>query len=140
MAQHFEGLGIAEASARAEEAVTPPAKPDIDARKCEERYTFPFRYVGRGGKDVREGTLTNTILSLKQRRQLAVLRAQLAGGMPVASIDAFTAELNLITAHLQLSLEAPLPAWLDFDNIKDVNLLYALWKEVDSHESTFFGS
>lgn len=113
-------------------------KPTIDPRKCERSYTFQFVHVAPNGERF-EGQLTNNILTLQQQRLVGVLRAQYAGGVPLQALDDFTAELNLITAHMLTSLSKPLPKWLNFDDLTDERVLHALWKEVDSHEKTFRG-
>lgn len=145
---NLEAAGVTdEAAARAVTAATATVataaaaianKGTIDLRKCERSYTFQFLHVTPSGERF-EGQLTNNILNLKQQRTVGVLRAQMAGGVPLSALDDFTAELNLITAHMMVSLSQPLPKWLDFDNITDERVLHALWKEVDSHEKTFRG-
>ena len=110
-----------------------------DPRKLEPTYTFDFSYTNKRGKKF-EGELTNEILGIKEQRLAGILRAQLNGGIPVEALDDKTNDLNFVTAHLMHSLKKPLPDWLNFDTMKHADVIFAIWKEVDSHEKTFHGS
>lgn len=123
---------------------TVEAKPDPAAEKKlrmrEERYTFDFNFKAKNGK-VYAGTFTSIIPSGKTRQAIAIMRAQLGGGMPVAALDPVDRERFFVLAHLTFMLSpAGLPKWAEsLEAILDPDVLYALWEEVQAHEATFFG-
>ena len=110
-----------------------------DDPKTRKEYTFDFEYKSQG--KVWKGQFTNRILTMKDRQLSGVMRARMAAGLPSESLDALTAEINLMIAHLTFSLdETDRPDWAkDLRDIEDVRLLQALYEEVASHEATFFG-
>lgn len=113
--------------------------PDVDPRDSVE-YTFEFHYADARGK-LWTGKFTNRILTIGQKRAVKVLKAKLSGQVSVASLDADVWELNEILAHLAYSLDTKVPSfpeWArDLEKLHDEGIVYALWKEVDSHESRF---
>lgn len=104
------------------------------------RYTFALDFTGKNGQRY-TGSFTSIIPSGKVRQSIAVLRAQLGGGMPVASLDPVDRERFFVLAHLTFMLSPEkLPKWAEsLEGILDTDVLYALWKEVEAHEATFFG-
>lgn len=114
-------------------------EPKVDSAKLNEEYKFNFKWTDGRGK-VWEGFFVNEILSIAKQQAVGVLRAKLGDGLPVSSIDAFTNEINLMVAHMSISLK-DYPDWAkDLRALKDASLLQAIYEEVASHEATFFGS
>lgn len=117
------------------------AVPKEDDPKLKPEYTFDFKWTDPTGK-VWAGTFTNKILTIKERQRVGIMMARMSGGMPETSMDALTSELNMITAHLAFSLEdtEEPPEWAkDLRDLRYTKLVQALFREVQSHESTFHG-
>lgn len=114
-------------------------KPELeiaDDPKDQKEYTFEFSFQNRRGKRWK-GTFINRILSIRQKQQVKVLKAQLSGCLPVQSLDADIWALNEIIAHMTISL-IKRPDWADeLTDLYDEELLEALYKEVASHEAFF---
>jgi hypothetical protein len=106
--------------------------------KSQKEYTFTLNWTDGRGKTW-AGKFTSRILSIRDRARVGLMRARLNGGLPVESIDAYTAEINFMVANLAFCL-AEKPEWAnDLMSLDNVELLQALYKEVASHEATFFG-
>ena len=104
--------------------------------KSQKQYSFHVRYVDAGG-EIWEGDFTNKILSIKDRQLVGVIRARLGGGLPAGTLDPLTEEINLMAAHMGVSL-VKRPKWADDLQALDcVRLLQAIYKEVASHEAKF---
>lgn len=123
------------------------ARPSSEETKKElmrnRRYVFPFSFTSKGGETF-AGTFTSVVPDIMTRGKIGVMRAQLSGGLPYAAIDPFTNELNLMIATLAFTLEPKagekLPSWAeDLRTLTDSDVLYALYEEVASHETTFLG-
>ena len=125
-----------------EDAAAKPALPE-DAKLAamrQDSYTFPFRYVDGNGKKY-EGVFTHTVPDQGTRSQIGIVRAKLSGGMPYASLDEATRELNMIVADLTFTLTVDGSAeWAkDLRKLKDVEVLYRLWEVAAEHEAVFCG-
>lgn len=103
-------------------------------------YTFDFSYTDARGK-LYAGKFTNQILTIKQRRQVKVTKAQMSGGVSVSALDADQWEMNEMIAHMAISLDRKsMPEWaLDLEELTDDRIVYQLYAEVASHEATFRG-
>jgi hypothetical protein len=111
---------------------------EMDDPKLNEEYEFDFCWKDRRGNKW-EGHFKNKILSIAEQQAVGILRSRLAGGIPIESLDLMTNELNLIIAHLSISLIVK-PEWAeDLRSLKHIDLLQDLYKEVASHEAMFFG-
>lgn len=118
---------------KAEDAVDPEADP-----KAKREYTFDFKWVDGRGKPW-EGKFTNTVLNIRDRQLVGVLRAQLANNVPVEALDPLTQEINLIVAHLTFSLSRK-PKWADdLNTLDNPRVLQEVYEEVMAHEATFLG-
>lgn len=121
----------------AEPASAVAVAPEADPRN-EKSYTFAFRYTDQRNRVI-VGTFTNKILSMYERSRVAVMSAQLGGGLPASALEPVAAERNYVLAFMTFSLDPKRPDWAkDLLQIDDENLLYALWKEVCSHEQFYF--
>jgi hypothetical protein len=117
----------------------PAPKADPDDPKLRDVYPFDFDWTDSRGRRW-AGSFTNKILTIAQRGAAGLMRAQLAGGLPMASLDEMTREINLMIAHMEFSLGTERPDWAkDLRSLKDTRILYRLYEEVASHEATFFG-
>lgn len=116
-----------------------PVIPPEVSLKGNREYTFWFDWTSPSGKNY-QGEFTNRVLSLGDKSAAGVLRAKLAGGMPLASLDDITVEINLIISHLTFSL-VKRPEWAsgDLRELDELALLQAIYEEVVSHEATFLG-
>lgn len=113
--------------------------PTEDPRDSKE-YTFEFSHTDVRGKRW-FGKFTNRILTIKKRRQVKVLKAQMAGGVSVAALDVEAWEINEMIAHLSVSLDrrsGNIPKWaLDLEDLEDSQIVEKLYVEVASHEARF---
>lgn len=140
---HLADLPEDEAKLREQVAtqVQPEKKPVVDRAndpRNDERYTFTVSYRDARGK-LWEGSFTSKILSLGERQQMGVLRAQFQAGTALDSLDMSTADLNMKLAHLIYSLAAK-PKWADsLRALLDPGIIDAIYEEVASHEAFFLG-
>ena len=106
--------------------------------KTQKKYPFDFEWTDENGK-VWKGHFVNQILDIRTRQLVGVQRARFALGMPVESLDELTQEINLMVAHLTLSLTEK-PVWAeDLLAMDDVRLLQEIYTEVLAHEARFRG-
>lgn len=123
------------------EASTNPTPKEHDRSvklKANREYPFDFKWTSPNGK-VWEGKFKNKILTIANRQNMGLTMARFGGGMPTESIDALTNEINIIIAHMMFSLVEK-PEWAnDLRELNEIALIQAIYAEVDSHESTFFG-
>lgn len=111
--------------------------PERDS-KTQKKYPFDFEWTDENGK-VWKGHFVNQILDIRTRQLVGVQRARFALGMPVESLDELTLEINLMVAHLTLSLTEK-PVWAeDLLAMDDVRLLQEIYTEVLAHEARFRG-
>jgi len=110
---------------------------DVDP-KDQREYTFEFDYTDARGKQWKD-KFTNQILSIRQRQQVKIIKAQLGGGIAVSALDADIWTLNEMVAHMTVSL-IKRPDWAkELTSLLDENLIEALYEEVASHEAQFHG-
>jgi len=128
-----------DAGAQAKEAVeTAHEKPKRPDPREQNPYVFAFKWTDGRGK-LWEGEFENKILTLKERQQAGILRARLQSGLPVDSLDALTQEINLMIAHMSISLQDK-PDWAeDLQAQTNIQLVQSLYEEVNGHEATFHG-
>lgn len=106
--------------------------------KDQEEYTFDFEWKNGSGK-AWKGQFTNKILTIRERQLVGLLRARLAGGMPIEALDETTNDINLMVSHMSYSLVTK-PDWAeDLTALTDVRLLTELYLEVLTHENHFCG-
>lgn len=118
-----------------EEAAKLAAKNDP---KLNKRYPFKFKWTDGRGKTW-EGDFVNEVLSIRQRQMVGVLRARMAAGVPVESLDELTQEINLMIAHMTYSLVEK-PKWAeDLQALESIRVIQELYGEVLTHEATFLG-
>jgi hypothetical protein len=116
----------------------PKEDPDKPDPRGEKYYTFQLDFKDARGK-VWSGQFTTKILTVHERQQVGVMRSMLGAGQPLPSLDALTAELNLIVAHMTYSLTEK-PDWAEnLRQLENPRILQAIYAEVDSHESYFLG-
>lgn len=138
--QHLIEASSEELKENAKKAMEAPNKAEIDLNdpKMQEEYTFNFNWKDNRGKSW-TGAFSNKILSIKEQQAVGVLRASLSGGVDFKALDPYTAEINLMIAHMTFSLTDK-PDWAkELRDLNDVSLLQELYGEVASHEATFFG-
>lgn len=110
--------------------------------RLQEVYTFQFAFTSRRGKKF-EGSFTNHILSGMDKIQVGVMCARLSQGQPFEALPVETQILLRRLAHLEYSLargKELRPKWADdLGQIKDDELIEALYQEVLDHERIFRG-
>lgn len=113
------------------------AKKKAESKYDSDPYTFAFSWESPNGEQFK-GSFTTKILSIKDRRQVALLRASMAANM---KLDALAEELVFIQTHLSLCLTER-PNWATdeaLENCKYPALLQAIFEEVIAHENWFLG-
>jgi hypothetical protein len=119
--------------AKAEASSGPDA---VDDPKDQEVYTWQFDWTDKRGHRW-QGSFTNEIASIYQRRVIGMTRARAMGGSPIGSIDKETDTLVHMVAWLQTTLTDK-PKWFeDPDKLKNHLLIAEVFSEVASHEATF---
>ena len=112
---------------------------DKEDPKTQREYTFHFKWKAPKSTKVWEGDFTNKILDIRTRSQVGVMRARLALGVPLESLDELTAEINLMISHMAYSL-IKTPKWAeDLRDLTSIRLLQEIYEEVLAHEATFHG-
>lgn len=101
--------------------------------------SFTLRYVGYGDR-VWAGDFTMKVLSVKDTIQVGLVKARLAGGIPLADLDPNTAFTLEVVAHLTVAIVAAPPWAKDLLSIYDGNVLGAIYQEVTAHEARFRGA
>ncbi len=103
---------------------------------------FPFDFDHKDPRGKRwAGKFTNRILSIKQIRQVKVLKATLAGNLPVSALDQDIWVFNEMLAHLTISLDrsaSDFPKWADkLEDLYDEEIITKLYEVVMNHEARF---
>ena len=108
---------------------------------------FDLDYTSEEDDEKYAGRFTTKRLSIKDRGQIGVRKSQLMGGMycvksnegvPTGQgVDEDTDYLNAMIAHLDVCLIQK-PAWFDLDDIADIGVVQAVYKEVMDFEMSFF--
>jgi len=137
---HLKDVTEADIKAELDQAREKPSEPqeNLNDPKLSKEYPFQFSWTNGRGK-IWKGAFTNKILSIRERQMVGVMRARLAAGMPLESLDSMTQEINLMVSHLSFSLTER-PEWAkDLLELDDVQLLQEIYMEVLRHEATFRG-
>lgn len=101
-------------------------------------HTFEIDYQGPRGQRY-PGAFETQALTIRQKRAVKTIKAQLAGGVPVSALDADAWELNEMLAWLSIALTKR-PKWArDLESHYDENVIRAIYKEVLDHEDRFHG-
>lgn len=136
---HLVPESTAAAKTAVEEAVQPPRaknEPDTNDPRFQKQYPFAFEWRDSRGK-LWVGDFENTILTLRHKSMVGVMRAKLAGGVPAEALDPVTAELNLMVSHLTFSL-TKVPDWAeDLMALDDQELVGQLFDKAMEHERFF---
>lgn len=107
-------------------------------KRVPKEYSFTLRYEGGDG-EITTGEFTNRVLKTSDHITVGVIRSKLTRGVPVESLDSFTAQLSEAIAHCSVSL-IKRPAWAkNMAALEDPQLVLAIYAEVDGHEATFRG-
>lgn len=117
------------------------AESQTENPKAQKAYTFQFEHRESGTGKLRKGSFTNQILTIRMRRMVGVVQAQLAGGVPWESLSPYDRDLIGKIAHLSVSLDREKrPKWAaDLEGLYDDEILDKLYTEVADHEATFHG-
>lgn len=144
--KHLEGIPETEAELKKEVKENSRKTTSLDKKETDpehdpksyNEYTFDFDWTDGRGK-VWKGKFVNKILTIGDKQSVGIMRARLADGLPVESIDPLTQEINLMVSHLAFSLKQR-PKWAeDLLALNNVALLQEIYLEVASHEAIFLG-
>jgi len=102
-------------------------------------HLFALDYTDSRGH-VWRGEFRCRALTIRDRVQVGLTRARLAGGLSPAVLDGDTLDLLEMQAHLAVVLEEG-PDWAEkLSDFHDVGLIAAIYKEVSEHEARFWGA
>lgn len=105
-------------------------------------HTFDIDFMSYMDDARYQGAFTTKKLSIADISALGVRKAQLNGGLhyddenPGHGVDLDTDYFNNMIAHLELSL-VKAPSWWNLQELTDVDLIRAVYKEVAAFEETF---
>jgi hypothetical protein len=120
-------------------ALDGPKHDDKGAGDIPSALVFDLDYLDRRGRRW-QGRFRSHILTIRERMQVGLVRARLAGGLPPMALDAATVDILEMQAHLAVALDQA-PEWAaTLQDVRDVNVLGAIYKEVASHEVRFWGA
>jgi hypothetical protein len=147
LAPSLETIAAEAEAGRAEEQDENTARSLEQARRRREqraeRWTFDFPSPEAKLPPQYAGRFTSVIPTLQARQNIGIMRARLGGGLPFEALDPYTREVNLIVSTLFHVLDREskdFPEWAkNLQAVKHIDVLYALFAEVSSHEETFFG-
>ncbi len=134
---------LATAARKAVEPVTPEASKEKSQQKdprTKTAYPFTLKWIDKRGKAWR-GDFQNTRLTIKDQQAMGLLQARFGGGMSYEALDPMTREINLMIAHMMISLDQEIcPPWAkDLRELDSIPLLQAIYREVADHEAIFHG-
>lgn len=99
-----------------------------------------LNYTSTEDGTVYQGQFTVRRLTVRNKTQIAVRKTQLNGGMHYeesgAGIDEHTDTLNYMLAAIEIGI-ASAPPWFKLDEIYDMGLVSAVFKEVTAFQDTF---
>lgn len=104
-----------------------------------ERHSFTLEYTDSRGR-VWRGAFRSHVLTIREKVQVGLLKARLAGNAPPEALDYVTASLLEIMAHLTIALDDAPPWASDLEKIRDPGVLQAIYEEVAGHEARFHGT
>ena len=154
MGDETQKSGIGPASRRAQTGIEVPDVPSIDVAKAMEDGAENDRYGANGVPlvvpfdldyvDARKRRWTGTFkfraLSVREKLQVGLTRARLAGGLSPASLDPGTNQILEVLAHLAVAL-VETPEWAkDLSKVHDEGVLATLYEEAARHERRFHGA
>ena len=116
-----------------------PDNDNVGADGCGPEHTFTLDYTDRRGRKW-SGEFRSHVLTIRERAQVGMVRAQLAAGMAPIGLDAATLDLLEMQAHLAVALDTA-PDWAsDLGGLHDPAVLGAIYGEVAGHEARFHGA
>ena len=100
-------------------------------------HTFDLDYTDRRGYHW-TGRFRCHVLTIKERATVGLTRSRLTANTPSNVIDAATLNILEMQAHLAVALDE-CPDWADaLGDLYDVAVVAEIYKEVASHEATFW--
>lgn len=116
--------------------------PDLDSEGVGglvPNHSFNFRFTDRRGRTW-SGSFKAHVLTTREKVQVGLLRAQLAGNAPVEALDAVTYNLLEMVSFLDVALDSK-PTWADdLLELHEMGVLRALYEEVANYEARFHGA
>jgi hypothetical protein len=127
-----------EAARQVNEAIAPSKPEEPKAEEQSLDYSFDVDWTSPQGKRY-TGTFKAHIMGVGDTLQVGILRAGLTGGMPPESLDKNTADVAEMVATLQVVVDSG-PDWAkDLIGLKEVELVWQMYKEVLQREDRFRG-
>lgn len=114
--------------------VSAPKGPE--AAPVDVSHTFKLSYTDRRGH-LWEGQFTTHVLAVKEHIQVGLIKARMAGGIPLDAIDPFTSNLLEMMAHLAVSLDDAPDWYANIEDIREQGVLEAVYTEVADHARRF---
>lgn len=116
--------------------------PDLDREGVDglpAEHSFHLKFVDRRGRSW-TGSFKSHVLTTREKVQLGLIRAQLAGNTPFEALDPITYNLLEMVAVLSVALDSN-PTWADdLLDLHDSGVLQAIYEEVVSYEARFHGT
>lgn len=98
--------------------------------------SFTLDYLDKRGRRW-VGDFTMRVLTMRDTIQLGLIKARLAGGVPLTHLDPDTALTLEVIAHLSVALTAAPPWAKDLLALYDAGVVGAIYEEVAKYEARF---
>ena len=100
---------------------------------------FTLDYLDQRGRKW-AGDFKVRVLTIKDTVQLGLVKARLAGGIPLTHLDGDTAYTLEVLAHLSVAIVASPPWAKDLLALHDAGVIGAIYEEVAKYEARFRGT
>jgi hypothetical protein len=130
---------LADAVSAARASTSGPMQDRLGADGLGPEREFTLDYLdGRGRKW--GGDFKVRVLTIKDTVQLGLVKARLAGGIPLTHLDGDTAYTLEVLAHLSVAIVASPPWAKDLLALHDAGVIGAIYEEVAKYEARFRGA
>lgn len=130
---------LAEAAAAARASTSGPMNDRKGADGEGPERSFTLDYVDARGRQW-SGDFKVRVLTIRDTVQLGLTKARLAGGVPLSHVDADTAQMLEVLAHLSVAIVASPPWAKDLFELHDAGVVGAIYEEVAKYEARFRGA
>ncbi len=127
---------LAEAVSGAKASTSGPLNDAVGADGEGPDRDFTLDFVDERGRRW-AGDFKVKVLTIKDTIQLGLIKARLAGGVPIAHLDPDTALTLEVLAHLSVAIVARPPWAKDLMGLYDTGVVSALYEEVAKYEARF---
>ena len=120
-------------------AASGPGNDRVGAGGVTKTHVFDLDYLDKRGRKW-DGQFKCHALTIREKAQVGLTRAQLSAGVPPHMIDVFTGNLLEMLAHCAIALDDA-PKWATkLEELHDPAVIEAIYKEVAAHEARFHGA